>query len=287
MIMAGYAWQMGKVPVSLRGLYRAIRLNGTKVEDNMAAFNIGRLAAAAPERLAAQQDPRGHVEEKTLDALIEDRAQRLTAYQNAAYAGRYRALIAEVRAAETAAGLGENLTRAAATYAFKLMAYKDEYEVARLYTDGKFAEQLASQFKGGNLRFWLAPPIMSKKDVHGHLEKKHFGAWMMTGFKMLAKLKGLRGTKFDLFGYTEERQMERSLRDAYMESMRRVARELTGANHALAVEIARVPDEIRGFGHVKEAAALKAGAHEQALWAGWPAGTLPKAKTSLIKIDAS
>ena len=282
MIMAGYAWQKGKVPVSLRGLYRAIRLNATKVEDNMAAFNIGRIAAAAPERLAAQSDPRGHVEEKTLDVLIEDRAARLTAYQNADYAARYRAIVAEVRDAEAKAGLGENLTRAAATYAYKLMAYKDEYEVARLYTDGKFAQQLASQFKGGKLRFWLAPPIIAKKDSHGHLEKKHFGPWMMTGFKLLAKFKGLRGTQLDLFGYTEERKMERALRDTYLENLGRIARELTAGNHALAVEIAKVPDEIRGFGHVKEAAAAKARALEADLWAGWPTGKLPKAKTSLI-----
>jgi indolepyruvate ferredoxin oxidoreductase len=282
MIMAGYAWQMGKVPVSLRGLYRAIRLNGTKVEDNMAAFNIGRIAAAAPERLAAQHDPRGHVEQKSLDELVEDRAGRLTAYQNAAYADLYRATVAEIRAAEEKAGLGENLTRAVATYAYKLMAYKDEYEVARLYTDGKFAKQLASQFKGGKLRFWLAPPIIAKKDSHGHLEKKHFGAWMMTGFKVLAKLKGLRGTKLDLFGYTEERRMERGLRDDYLEHMSRIAAELTATNHALAVEIARLPDDIRGFGHVKEAAAEKAKARETELWTGWPTGKLPKAKTSLI-----
>jgi indolepyruvate ferredoxin oxidoreductase len=282
MIMAGYAWQMGKVPVSLRGIYRAIRLNATKVEDNMAAFNIGRLAAAAPERLATQSDPRGHVEPMTLDALIEDRAGRLTAYQNADYAARYRAIVTEVRAAEDKAGLGDSLTRAAATYAYKLMAYKDEYEVARLYTDGKFAAQLASQFKGGKLRFWLAPPMIAKKDSHGHLEKKHFGAWMMTGFKLLAKFKGLRGTQLDLFGYTEERKMERALRDTYLENLGRIARELTSANHALAVEIAKVPDEIRGFGHVKEAAAEKAKATEAALWAGWPAGKLVKAKTSLI-----
>ncbi|MDP3460433.1 MAG: 2-oxoacid:acceptor oxidoreductase family protein, partial [Hyphomonas sp.] len=282
MIMAGYAWQMGKVPVSLRGLYRAIRLNGTKVEDNMAAFNIGRIAAAAPERLAAQSDPRGHVEPKTLDALIEDRAQRLTAYQNADYAARYRAAVADVRAAEEKAGLGENLTRASATYAYKLMAYKDEYEVARLYTDGKFAQQLASQFKGGKLRFWLAPPFLSKKDSHGHLEKKHFGAWMMTGFRLLAKFKGLRGTRLDLFGYTEERKLERALRDTYLENLTRLAAELSPANHALAVEIARVPDEIRGFGHIKDAAVDKARVRESGLWANWPAGNLPKARTSLI-----
>jgi indolepyruvate ferredoxin oxidoreductase len=282
MIMAGYAWQMGKVPVSLRGLYRAIRLNGTKVEDNMAAFNIGRLAAAAPERLAPQSDPRGHVEPVTLDQLIEDRAARLTAYQDADYAARYRAALAPLRQAEEKAGLGENLTRAAATFAFKLMAYKDEYEVARLYTDGKFAAQLASQFKGGKLRFWLAPPMIAKKDSHGHLEKKRFGAWMWTGFRVLAKFKGLRGTRLDLFGYTEERRMERALRDTYLENLKRITAELSSANHALAVEIASVPDEIRGFGHVKEAAVEKARVREAELWAGWPAGKLPRAKTSLI-----
>jgi hypothetical protein len=268
--------------VTLRGLYRAIRLNGTKVDDNMAAFNIGRIAAVAPERLAAQHDPRGHVEPKSLDDLVADRTERLTAYQNADYAGQYRALVAQVRAAEETAGLGENLTRAVATYAYKLMAYKDEYEVARLYTNGKFAQQLASQFKGGKLRFWLAPPIISKKDANGHLEKKHFGAWMWTGFRILAKFKGLRGTKLDLFGYTGERKMERELRDTYLANMRRIASELTASNHSLAVEIAKVPDEIRGFGHVKEAAVGKARKHEAELWAGWPEGKLPKAKVSLI-----
>ncbi|MFN3314787.1 MAG: DUF6537 domain-containing protein, partial [Hyphomonas sp.] len=282
MIMVGFSWQKGKVPVSLRGLYRAIRLNGTKVEDNMAAFNIGRLAAAAPERLMPQSDPRGQVAPKTLDELIEDRAGRLTAYQNAAYAARYRDLVADVRAAEEKAGLGEALTRAAATYAFKLMAYKDEYEVARLYTDGKFEAYLKSQFKGGELRFWLAPPMISKKDSHGHLQKKRFGAWMWTGFRVMAKLKGLRGTKLDIFGYTEERKMERELRDTYLASLQRIASELTAANHAVAVEIARVPDEIRGFGHVKEAAVETAKGREAELWAGWPEGKAPKAKTSLL-----
>ncbi|MFN7056625.1 indolepyruvate ferredoxin oxidoreductase family protein [Hyphomonas sp.] len=282
MIMVGYSWQKGKVPVTLRGLYRAIRLNGTKVEDNMAAFNIGRLAAAAPERLMPQRDPRGEVVQKTLDELIEDRTARLTGYQNAAYAEQYRALVAEVRAAEEAAGLGEGLSRAVATYAYKLMAYKDEYEVARLYTDGKFEAYLKSQFKGGELRFWLAPPMISKKDSHGHLTKKRFGAWMWTGFRILAKFKGLRGTRLDIFGYTEERRMERGLRDDYLANMRRIAKELTAANHALAIEIARVPDEIRGFGHVKEAAVEKAKAHEAELWAGWPEGKVPRPKTTLL-----
>ncbi|MEQ3627100.1 MAG: indolepyruvate ferredoxin oxidoreductase family protein [Hyphomonas sp.] len=282
MIMVGFAWQKGQVPISLRALYRAIRLNGTKVEDNMSAFNIGRIAAANPERLLPQHDPRGHIEEKTLDELIDDRAARLTAYQDAAYAATYRNIVAQVRAAEHGAGLGEKLTRAAATYAYKVMAYKDEYEVARLYTDGKFAEYIARQFKGGKLRLMLAPPILSKTDANGHAKKKHFGPWMFQVFKLMAKFKGLRGTKFDLFGYTAERRMERQLRDDYLAGLSRIAQELTAKNHELAVALAEIPDDIRGYGHVKEAAAEVAKAKEAELWAGWPDGKLPKAKTTLI-----
>ena len=282
MIMVGYAWQKGQMPISLRALYRAIRLNGTKVTDNMSAFNIGRIAAAEPDRLEQMHDPRGHIEPKTLDELIADRAGRLIAYQDRGYALQYENIVAQVRAAEHAAGLGEKLTRTAATYAYKLMAYKDEYEVARLYTDGAFARQLASQFKGGKLRFWLAPPILAKKDSQGHLKKKRFGPWMMTGFKVLTKLKGLRGTRFDLFGYTEERRMERKLRDDYLESLARMAQELTKDNHGLAIELARIPDEIRGYGHVKEAAVITAKARADILWQGWPDGKLPVEKTTLI-----
>jgi indolepyruvate ferredoxin oxidoreductase len=285
MIMAGFAWQKGRLPVSLRALYRAIRLNGTKVDDNMSAFNIGRIAAAAPDRLIRPEDPRGDVPEQSLEDLIEDRASRLTSYQNAAYADRYREIVAKVRAAEKSAGAGEKLARAAAFYAYKVMAYKDEYEVARLYTDGKFAEQLASQFKGGKLRFWLAAPMIAKKDAHGHLQKKHFGPWMMLGFKLLAKFKSLRGTKLDLFGYTEERQHERKLRDDYLAGLERIAGELTEKNLELAIAIASVPDDIRGFGHVKEAAMIEAKAKEAELWAGWPEGKLPKAKTTLIAAE--
>ncbi len=281
MIMVGFAWQKGLVPVTLRGLYRAIRLNATKAEENMAAFNIGRLAAADPARLEAQKDPRGTVDPKTLDELIEDRAARLILYQNADYAARYRDIVAKVRGAEEAAGLGEKLTRAAAMYAFKVMAYKDEYEVGRLYSDGKFKAALAENFKGGKLRYWLAPPLIAKKDIHGHLVKKHFGAWMGVSFEMLAKFKFLRGTAFDIFGRTAERKMERDVRDAYLAGLERIAAELTPLNHGLAVDIAEVPDEIRGFGHVKEAAVVKARALEGELWAAWPAGKL-KAKKTLI-----
>ena len=282
MLMAGFAWQKGQVPVSLRGMYRAIKLNGIKIEDNMSAFDLGRIAAAQPTRLLAAKDPRGTVTEKTLDALIEDRAGRLVAYQNEAYATRYRDIIAKVRAAETTAGLGERLTRAAATYAFKLMAYKDEYEVARLWTDGAFEKHLRETFKGGKIYFHMAPPLLSKKDGHGHLRKKSFGPWMKTVFKIMKRFKGLRGTRFDLFGWTAERKMERALRDDYLAKLDVLISDLSADNLDLAVAIAEVPDSIRGYGHVKDAAAEVAAETNAELWAGWPMGTIPRAKTTLI-----
>lgn len=282
MIMAGFAWQKGGVPVSLRGVYRAIKLNGVKAEDNMAAFDLGRLAAHNPDRLENAKDPRGHVAEMTLDELIEDRAARLVEYQNEAYAQQYGDVVAKVRAAESQKELGERLTTAVAKYAFKLMAYKDEYEVARLWTNGKFDAYLAKTFKGGKVNFHLAPPLFSKKDANGHLIKKNFGPWMKTSFKIMKRFKGLRGTRFDLFGYTEERKMERALRDDYIVALDTIAAELSSKNLELAVAIAEVPDDIRGYGHVKEASVEAAEAAREALWAGWPLGAMPKAKTTLI-----
>lgn len=285
MIMIGFAWQRGQVPVSLRGLYRAIKLNGVKIEENMAAFDIGRTAAADPGRLQSARDPRGEVTPKTLDELIAHRSSRLESYQNAAYAEQYREAVARVRAAETAAGLGDRLTRAVATYAYKVMAYKDEYEVARLYTDGSFAKALRDQFKGGKLRLHLAPPLMAKTDHKGHLVKKRFGQWMLRAFALLAKFKGLRGTRFDPFGFTEERKMERALRDQYLANLDLICDQLDARNHDLAVAIAEVPDDIRGFGHVKEAAVRAAAEREKSLWAGWPEGQLPKQRTTLIAAE--
>jgi len=285
MIMAGYAWQKGQIPVSLRGIYRAIKLNGVKADDNMAAFDVGRIAAYEPSRLEAAKDPRGHITPMTLDELIDNRAERLVAFQNEKYADAYRAVVAKVRSAETDAGLGDRLTDAVARYAFKLMAYKDEYEVARLWTDGAFDAYLAKNFKGGKLNYHLAPPIFSKKDEQGHLVKKSFGPWMKTGFKILRRFKWLRGTRFDPFGWTEERQTERKLRDQYLDNVVRMLAELSAKNHELAVTIAELPDEIRGYGHVKEAAIAKTSAREAELWQHWPDGTLPRAKTTLIAAE--
>ena len=285
MIMVGYAWQKGHVPVSLRGLYRAIKLNGVKVAENMKAFDVGRLAAADPDRLEQPGDPRGDVKPMTLDELIEDRAGRLVAYQNEAYAKQYRDLVASVRAKEEAAGLGDAFTTAVAKFAFKLMAYKDEYEVARLYTDGSFEKKLRETFHGGKIQFHMAPPLISKKDSAGHLMKKTFGGWMKGVFGVMKHFKGLRGTRFDPFGWTAERKMERELRDEYLASMVTLSDGLTKQNHELAVAIATIPDEIRGYGHVKEAAVEAAKSRETELWQNWPKGGLPAKKQTLIAAE--
>jgi indolepyruvate ferredoxin oxidoreductase len=255
-VLLGFAWQRGLIPVSLDAIREAMTLNGAAVKENMAAFDLGRVAAAAPERLNAIEPPRRPPAEKLLDDLIADRAARLAAYQDEAYAQRYRDLVAYVRAKEADAGLGEKLSRAAATYAFKLMAYKDEYEVARLYTNGDWEKSIRKVFAGDlKVRFHLAPPMIAPKDpASGEARKISFGPWMLWAFKGLAKLKGLRKTGFDPFGQTEERKMERRLRDEYEARLKALADNLTPQSHDLAVKIAELPDQIRGFGHVKEAA---------------------------------
>ena len=259
-ILLGFAWQRGLIPVSLDAIREAMTLNGAAVKENIAAFDLGRVAAAAPERLNAIEPPRQPPAEKPLDDLIADRAARLVAYQDEAYAKRYRDLVAYVRAKEAAAGLGDNLTRAAATYGFKLMAYKDEYEVARLYTNGDWDKAIKNVFAGDlKVRFHLAPPMIAPKDpATGHARKIGFGPWMLWAFKGLAKLKGLRKTGFDPFGQTEERKMERRLRDEYETRLKALADAVSPQTHDLAVKIAEIPDQIRGFGHVKEAAVKEA-----------------------------
>jgi indolepyruvate ferredoxin oxidoreductase len=190
---------------------------------------------------------------QSLDNIIRKRVEFLTAYQDSAYAAQYEQLVSKVRAAESAQGLGTKLSTAVAKYYFKLMAYKDEYEVARLYTDGRFVEQLKSQFEGDfSVKFNLAPPLLAKKDAKGHLVKAEFGSWMWKAFVLLAKFKGLRGGTFDIFGYTAERKMERALIAEYRAMIDSLLAGLTPENHGVAVELANLPEQIRGFGHVKE-----------------------------------
>jgi indolepyruvate ferredoxin oxidoreductase len=255
MIMLGFAWGRGLVPVSRDAISGAIELNGAAVKDNLAAFDLGRIAALAPDRIAAKPLRPGPAE-LTLDDLIADRARRLTDYQDAGYAARYLAFIDHVRTRETAAGLGEKLSRAVARNAYKLMAYKDEFEVARLYTNGVWEAALKEMFAGDyKLSFHLAPPLLAPRDaVTGRPRKMRFGRWMFTGFKLLAAARRLRGTWADPFGRTQERAMERRLRDEYEAQMRALADSLDASAHDLAVRLAKLPDAIRGYGHVKHAA---------------------------------
>ncbi|HVY88567.1 MAG TPA: indolepyruvate ferredoxin oxidoreductase family protein, partial [Hyphomonadaceae bacterium] len=217
MIMLGMAWQNGLIPISDKAIYEANRLNKVKVKENAAAFDLGRIAAVKPDAVQAAAPKRPEIEPLSLDQLIARRAEMLREYQNAAYGDLFEARIARIRAAESNLKLGEGLSRAAATYLSKLMAYKDEYEVARLYSRPEYKQAVEETFgKGAKLTFLLAPPMISKKNHKGELVKQPFGPWMMTGFKVLKGLKFLRGGALDIFGKTAERKMERKLRDDYL-----------------------------------------------------------------------
>ncbi|MBR7794108.1 indolepyruvate ferredoxin oxidoreductase family protein [Undibacterium sp. FT147W] len=258
MFMLGFAWQKGCVPLSEAGLMRAIELNGVAIDFNKQAFNWGRIAAhdlAAVKKLVA---PAQVVELKrapTLDDIITKRIAFLTDYQDAAYALQYSDFVNKVKATEVAIADGKSLrlTEAVAKYLFKLMAYKDEYEVARLYTDGKFQKKIADMFEGDYaVHFHLAPPLFAKHDAQGHLIKQHYGPWMMKVFGVLAKMKSLRGSMFDVFGYTAERRTERALVIEYKQTIQQLLPLLNAGNLASAVAVASVPEDIRGYGHVKE-----------------------------------
>ena len=209
---------------------------------------------------------------RTLPEIIAKRVELLTAYQDAAYAERYRAFVDKVAAAEKAKAPGRRgLAEAVAKSLYKLMAYKDEYEVGRLYSDGEFLKKLGSQFEGDyKLTFHLAPPLFSDRDpTTGQLKKKEYGAWVMPMFRMLASLKKLRGTKLDIFGYSEERRMERRLIGEYQATIDEVLATLGQDNHALAVQIASVPETMRGFGHIKEKNVKAAKEREASLLASY------------------
>ena len=262
MFMLGYVWQKGCVPLSEVALMRAIELNGVSIEFNKQAFVWGRNAAhdwAAVERLAKLNDTAAQVIEfkrtPSLDDLIESRTAFLTKYQNAAYARQYRDFVEQVRQVEQESTEQKplRLTEAVARSLFKLMAYKDEYEVARLHSDAAFKAKIEQMFEGDyKLKFHLAPPLLAKHDAQGHLVKQEFGPWMMKAFGGLAKLKFLRGTAFDIFGYTEERKTERTLITQYRETIASLLPKLKPDNLPKAVAIAAIPEDIRGFGHVKE-----------------------------------
>jgi indolepyruvate ferredoxin oxidoreductase len=259
--MLGFAYQRGLIPVSAEAIFRAIELNGVAIEFNKRAFHWGRRAAidlAAVERIAA---PATAAIPQTLPEIVAHRRKHLTAYQDAAYADRYQALVEKVTAAERARMPGSDaLARAVAKNYAKLLAYKDEYEVARLYTDGTFRTRLAQQFDGDfALKVHLAPPLWAKRDpATGYLKKQAYGGWVIRAFGLLAKLKSLRGTKLDPFGHSAERREERRLIAEYEALIAELIEQLALANHAAAVALANLPETIRGFGHVKDASIAKA-----------------------------
>lgn len=271
LLLLGHAVQRRQVPLPVAALIRAIELNGGPVARNLAAFHCGRSLAAEPEALAALGVPADSAASLADD--LQRRVEYLTGYQHAAWAERYRALVERVRAAETACLPGsEALSWAVLRSAFQLMAYKDEYEVARLHSAPAFRRQLEAAFEGPlRLSYHLAPPLLARRDpVTGVPRKSEFGAWMGVTLRLLARGKCLRGTPLDPFGWTTERRMERRLIEDYVALVDRLLGALEPGNLELAVEIAALAQEIRGFGHVKQASLVKVRERERELLARWP-----------------
>jgi indolepyruvate ferredoxin oxidoreductase len=271
--MLGYAWQQGLIPLTQNAIETAIELNGVAVQGNLRTFYWGRMAAHdmdAVLNVLKDRPKKGAVKLKTIEDIVAHRSAHLTAFQNASLAEKYRNLIARVAEAEKKLG-GEELTRAVALNYAKLLSYKDEYEVARLYSQPEFREKLEAQFTGKmKLSLQMAPPLLSRLDpATGRPKKREFGGWSFTALKVLANLKGLRGTALDIFGYSAERKQERQLIKDYEDTVSSLLKNLTADNHGLAVEIANIPDGIRGFGPVKEENIVAAKTAEAELLARW------------------
>jgi indolepyruvate ferredoxin oxidoreductase len=260
MMMMGYAYQKGLLPLQAASIEQAIGINGVAVKMNTQAFQLGRLAVADPARLAAMLKGQDETvapktqEAMSLDEIVAHRSALLTAYQSKRLARRYRDLVTQVRNAATDGGYGEALPRAVAINYAKLLAYKDEYEVARLYTDGRFEKQLRDQFDGDfKISFNLAPPLLGGGvDALGRPRKRAFGAWMMPVFRILAGLRVLRGTPLDVFGGSPDRRLERELIAAYEKDVAGVLAALSPLTLDTAIELLSLPDRIRGYGPVKE-----------------------------------
>ena len=289
MFLVGYAYQLGALPLSAAAIEQALELNGEAVAMNVAAFRWGRRAAADLKAVEAKAprpeaiDPARKLSQ-SFDEVVERRVVFLTDYQDAAYAARYRAVVERAKAIETAKALGKTgLADAVARYLFKLMAYKDEYEVARLYADPSFERQVRNDIGGEHLRYQvhLAPPLLARRDkITGVPRKMTFGPWIFPVFRMLAKFKFLRGTVFDPFGHTAERKIERSLVREYEALLEEIFVKLTPENHHLAVGLAAIPDKIRGFGHVKLRHLKTAKADESALLEQFRASPTPLLKAA-------
>ena len=278
MMALGFAWQKGRVPVTEASILRAIELNGAAVEMNKTAFAWGR-ALGHDSKVVMERLPKsvGPALAAALDDIVEIRVAELCRFQNDGLAQRFRRLVADVRKAEDKVVPGSTeLAKAVARSFHKLLAYKDEYEVARLHVETGFLAGLAQRFDGGRVAFHLAPPLFATRDpVTGHPRKMRLGAWIVPVFKLLAKLKFLRGSWADPFGYTAERQLERRMIEQYETLLvSRIMPELAAGNHALAIEIARLPLSIRGFGHVKAIAAHDASERQALLLERWPGASV-------------
>ncbi len=290
MFMLGYAYQLGALPLSAEAVEKAIEMNGEAVAMNIAAFHYGRRAAVDPAKLEALVKPQPELQNNSLrlsqsfDETVERRVAFLTAYQSARYARRYRKWVEKIRAVEAERVPGQcGLAESVARYLFKLMAYKDEYEVARLYSDTTFVERVKSSFDGDNLRleFHLAPPLLARADkATGEPKKMSFGPWMLTVFGALSKFKFLRGTPLDPFGYTAERRTERQLIKDYENLLATIVAELNPGNHQAAVALAALPEKIRGFGPVKMRNLAAAKAEEAALREQFQSGATPFLKAA-------
>jgi indolepyruvate ferredoxin oxidoreductase len=289
MFMLGYAYQLGALPLSAEAIEKAIEMNGEAVPMNLAAFAYGRRAAVDPAAVEALVKPQPQLENDALklsqsfDETVQRRVAFLTAYQSARYARRYRNGVEKVRAAEALKVPGQTgLAEAVARYLFKLMAYKDEYEVARLYIDTSFVERVKASFDGDlRFEFHLAPPLFARKDkVTGEAKKMSFGPWMLTAFSVLAKFRFLRGTLFDIFGYSAERKTERRLIEDYEGLLGTIIGRLTPDNHAIAVALASMSEKIRGYGPVKTRHLIAAKAEEAALREQFAAAPAPFLKAA-------
>ncbi|MBI4273143.1 MAG: indolepyruvate ferredoxin oxidoreductase family protein [Rhizobiales bacterium] len=288
--LVGYAYQKGALPLTAASIEQAIALNGEAAAMNHTAFRWGRRAAldlagveARVRSVSGAPDANRQLSQ-SFDEMVARRVEFLTAYQNADYATRYRRLVERAKNAEADRAPGKcGLAEAVARYLFKLMAYKDEYEVARLYTDGTFEKQVAAELGGEKLRFefHLAPPLLSwRKDANGEPRKMAFGPWMLGAFRLLARLKSLRGTPLDPFGYSRERRTERKLIADYERMLDEVISGLDPANHPLAVGLAAIPEKIRGFGPVKTRHLRAAKADEAALLEQFRSGSAPLLKAA-------
>jgi len=288
--LVGYAYQLGALPLMAASIEQAIELNGEAVEMNKAAFHWGRRAAADPAAVEALIKPKPEAISdarklsQSLDEVVARRVAFLTAYQDEAYAARYRKCVDKVKAVEAAKVPGKSgLADAVARYLFKLMAYKDEYEVARLYADPAFAKQVDSELGGERLRFHLhlAPPLLARKDeATGEPRKMTFGPWIFPLLRLLARFKFLRGTALDPFGYSVERKTERALIADYEALLDELLAKLNTENHHIAVGLAAIPEKIRGFGHVKLRHLKAAKADEAALLDQFRAGPAPLLKAA-------